>query len=91
MMYKDMNKAQLEAEFLKVKKEFENIKGLNLALNMSRGVPSKEQIELSLSMLDVLNSDTDCTAVNGIDCRNYGVLDGIPECKKLMADMLGVL
>ena len=90
MMYKDMKKAQLEAEFLKVKKEFENIKGLNLALNMSRGVPSKEQIELSLSMLDVLNSDTDCTAVNGIDCRNYGVLDGIPECKKLMADMLGV-
>lgn len=90
MMYKDMDKAQLQGELSRLTQEFEDIKNLKLSLNMSRGVPSKEQIDLSLSMLDILHSSADCTAENGVDCRNYGVLDGIPECKKLMADMLDV-
>ena len=90
MLYKDYSKEQLSAEFSNLKKEYEEIKDLKLSLNMSRGVPSAEQLELSLSMLDIINSSVQCQTVDGLDCRNYGILDGIPSCKALMADMLNV-
>lgn len=90
MLFSEMDKAQLNKLHEELKNEYENIKDLGLKLNMSRGVPSVEQLNLSQKMLDVLNSDSDCNSENGTECRNYGVLDGIPECKKLMADMMGV-
>ena len=90
MLYKDYSKEQLSAEFSNLKKEYEEIKDLKLSLNMSRGVPSAQQLELSLSMLDIINSSVQCQTVDGQDCRNYGILDGIPSCKALMADMLKV-
>ncbi|MDO4939700.1 MAG: aminotransferase [Lachnospiraceae bacterium] len=70
-----------------LKKEYEEFKSRNLKLDMSRGKPSKEQLNLSMGMLDVLNSSSDLKDETGIDCRNYGVLDGIPECKRLMSRM----
>ena len=57
---------------------------------MSRGKPSKAQLDLSMGMMDVLSSASDLTCDDGTDCRNYGVLDGIPEMKQLFADMLGI-
>ena len=90
MFYKDYSKEQLSAEFSNLKKEYEEIKDLKLSLNMSRGVPSAQQLELSLSMLDIINSSAKCQTIDGLDCRNYGILDGIPSCKALMADMLNV-
>ena len=51
---------------------------------MSRGKPSREQLNISMALMDVLNSSTDLKDEDGVDCRNYGVLDGIPECKRLM-------
>ena len=90
MLYNDYSKEQLSAEFSNLKKEYEEIKDLKLSLNMSRGVPSAQQLELSLSMLDIINSSVQCQTVDGLDCRNYGILDGIPSCKALMADMLKV-
>ena len=54
---------------------------------MSRGKPSKEQLDLSVGMMDVLTSESDLTSVDGYDCRNYGVLDGIPEARMLLAEM----
>lgn len=90
MLFSEMDKVQLNILHDELKNEYEKIKKLGLKLNMSRGVPSVEQLNLSQKMLDVLNSDSDCTSENGTECRNYGVLDGIPECKKLMADMMGV-
>ena len=57
---------------------------------MSRGKPSSAQLELSSDMLDILNSSSDLKSENGLDVRNYGCLDGIPEAKKLMADIVGV-
>ena len=56
---------------------------------MSRGKPSAKQLDVSLGLLDTINSSSDLKALDGTDCRNYGVLDGIPEAKKLMADMMG--
>ena len=90
MLYKDYSKEQLSAEFSNLQKEYEEIKDLKLSLNMSRGVPSAQQLELSLSMLDIINSSAKCQTIDGLDCRNYGILDGIPSCKALMADMLKV-
>ena len=58
-------------------------------LNMTRGVPSNEQLALCNEMITDLSSD-DYTAANGADCRNYGGLDGIPEMKKIFADLLDV-
>ena len=64
-------------------------KAKGLALDMSRGKPSAKQLDVSLGLLDTINSSSDLKALDGTDCRNYGVLDGIPEAKKLMADMMG--
>ena len=55
---------------------------------MSRGKPSAKQLNVSLDMLDVINSSSELISENGTDCRNYGVLDGIPEAKRLMAEMM---
>ena len=68
---------------------YDGFKAQALSLNMARGNPCKEQLELSVSMLDVFN-DNDFMSECGTDVRNYGVLDGIPEAKKLFSDMIGV-
>ncbi len=70
-------------------KEYAEAKAKGLALDMSRGKPSAKQLDVSLGLLDTINSSSDRKALDGTDCRNYGVLDGIPEAKKLMADMMG--
>lgn len=90
MLYEKMNSAELTAEYEKLNKEYQDIKAMNLSLNMSRGVPCAEQLEISRPMLDTLNSDAECVTIDGQDCRNYGIMDGIPSCKKLMADVMGV-
>lgn len=63
-------------------------KGLNL--DLTRGKPGREQLELSEEMLGVISSGADVRCDNGLDCRNYGCLDGIPEAKKLFSDLLGI-
>ena len=68
---------------------YEEKKALGLNLDMSRGKPSAKQLDVSLGLLDTINSSSDLKSLDGTDCRNYGVLDGIPEAKKLMADMMG--
>ena len=90
MIYKDLNIEELEKELAKVKEEFNRLKGLNLSINMSRGQPSQEQLDLSMPMMDVLNSKADLRCEDGIDCRNYGVLGGINEAKKLLGDLIEV-
>lgn len=65
-------------------------KKMSLHLDLSRGKPSKEQLDLSVKMLDVLNSNSVLDSEDGTDCRNYGGADGIVEAKKLMADLIDV-
>lgn len=90
MRYSDCNREYLEKEYKNLLMRFENIKGMGLSLNMARGKPGKEQLDLSLPMLDVLNSSSAFVGDDGIDCRNYGLLDGISECKKLFGEVLGL-
>ena len=90
MLYNEMTKAEL----LKLREElmsaYEEKKGLGLNLSMARGKPSKEQLELSMPMLDVINKDTQFVGEDKLDIRNYGVLPGIMEARKFFADILEV-
>ena len=88
--YKDLSVEELTTLKSELEKRFDEIKAQNLKLDMSRGKPSKAQLDLSMGMMDVLNSDTDLVCEEGVDCRNYGVLDGIREAKQLLADMTEV-
>lgn len=89
LAYSEMSKDELKKELEGLKKDYNEICKKNISLDMSRGKPGKEQLDLSMDMLDVLTSESDVHASNGIDCRNYGVLGGIPEAKKMMADIMG--
>ena len=88
--YQELSKSELESLKEQLQKAYEDAKGKGLKLDMSRGKPSPAQLDLGLEMLDVLRSDSSMKAENGMDVRNYGVLEGIPEAKKLMADIMGV-
>ncbi len=87
--YLEMSASELQAELALVKKEYEEIKAQGLNIDMSRGKPGADQLDISDGMLTVLD-DGNFKCENGLDVRNYGILDGIPECKKLFADLLDV-
>ena len=87
--YQNLSKEQLLALKSELEASYEEKKALNLQLDMSRGKPSPSQLDVSLGLMDALNSSSVLKSEDGTDCRNYGVLDGIPEAKKLMADMMG--
>ena len=89
MQYNDMSKEELLALKESLNKEYAEAKAKGLSLDMSRGKPAAKQLDISLGLLDTINSSSDLKSEDGTDCRNYGVLDGIPEAKKLMADMMG--
>ena len=86
--YKEMTKEELEKEVVALKAQYKKYQEMDLHLNMARGKPCKEQLDLSMGMMDVLNSDEDLTCEDGTDCRNYGVLTGIEEAKVLIGDMM---
>lgn len=90
MSYLNCSKQELEKEYSSLVKQFEDVKSKGLNLNMARGKPGKEQLDLSLGLLDVVNSSSDFVGADGMDCRNYGILKGIEECRKLFGEMLGV-
>ena len=88
--YKDLSREELLELKSGLEARFTEIKAKGLKLDMSRGKPSAEQLNLSMEMMDVLNSGADLTCEDGVDCRNYGGLDGIAEAKQLLADMMEV-
>ncbi len=88
--YKSMAKEELEALKRELEQQFEDAKAKGLKLDMSRGKPGPAQLDLSMDMMDVLSAESVLKTEEGVDCRNYGTLDGIPEAKKLMGDMMGV-
>ena len=89
MKYIEMSPARLRSEYNKQVKTIEEYKAMGLKLDMSRGKPDSEQLSLSDPMLTSLDSGDKCV-YNGFDMRNYGILDGIPQAKQILADMLEV-
>ena len=88
--YAEMTKEELQELRKQLSTKYREYQGKDLRLDMSRGKPSVEQLDLSMGMMDVLSSDDDLTCEDGTDCRNYGVLDGIKEAKELLGDMMEV-
>ncbi len=87
--YSEMTREELLFEKEATEKRYSEKKALGLKLDISRGKPSPEQLALSLPMLDLINSETEnFKCENGFDIRNYGVVDGIPECRRLFAEIL---
>lgn len=87
--YKELTREELLELQSSLQAAYEEEKGKGLKLDMSRGKPGKEQLDLSMPMMNVLNGESDMNTEDGTDVRNYGILDGIPEAKKLFADMVG--
>ena len=88
MNYSEMNREQLSAVLAELKVEYGALCAKGLSLDLSRGKPGAKQLDLLQGMLDCISSSTDCRTENGFDCRNYGVLDGIPEAKRMCAELL---
>ncbi len=86
--YKEMNKEELEKELANLKAEYKRFQDMDLSLNMARGKPCHEQLDISMGMMDALNSEADLSCEDGTDCRNYGVLTGISEAKELIGAMM---
>ncbi len=89
-VYQEMSKQQLSQEKQKLEKEYAEFCARNLKLDMSRGKPGKAQLDLTADMLDCVNSNMELKAEDGLDVRNYGGLDGIPEAKRLFSQLLDV-
>ena len=87
MEYFQQSTDELIAERDRLEKEYQAWKDKGLSLDLSRGKPGRRQLDLMTGMLDCIHSAEDCITENGLDCRNYGVLDGIPEAKKLFSVM----
>ena len=90
MKYTAMSKSQLTAEYEKVKKKYDGYKAMGLSLDISRGKPSVEQLDISLGLLSKQRHEEDCKSRDGFDCRNYGVPFGMPEMKEIFSDITGI-
>ncbi len=88
--YAQMTKEELAAELDELKAEYKEYQEAGLALDMSRGKPSPEQLDLSMGLLNALDAESLMAAENGLDTRNYGGLEGIPEARRLIAEMIEV-
>ena len=88
--YEEMTREELLALRKELKAKYHDFQGRDLRLDMSRGKPSVDQLDLSMGMMDVLSSNDDLTCEDGTDCRNYGGLTGIDEAKELLGDMMEV-
>ena len=86
----ELTKEQLTSRLKSCEAIYADYQAKNLKLDMSRGKPCVEQLDLTLDMLECVNVRDGYTAENGLDTRNYGVLDGIPEAKKLFSDLLDI-
>lgn len=88
--YLKMSREELAEEFKSVRHEYEHLRGLHLSLDMSRGKPGFDNMDLSGEMFDLVGNDTGFKNISGIDCRNYGGLDGLTELKTLFGKILGL-
>lgn len=85
--FRKMSKEELQAQEVEVNKKYQEFKDLHLSLNMARGKPAPDQIDHANGMLETM---TDYHAKDGLDVRNYGVLDGLPEMKEIFSDLLDI-
>lgn len=88
--YRELSEEDLLSLKADLEKAYEKEKAKGLKLDMSRGKPAVSQLDMAMDFMDTLDSKSDMKTENGVDVRNYGVLEGIPEARKLLGDMMGV-
>ena len=88
--YTEMNTDELLAVCAAEQEKLDHWSDMNLTLDLTRGKPNQAQLDLSSGMLSIVSTRGDCFSASGLDCRNYGVLDGLPETKQLFSDLLGL-
>lgn len=88
--YKELSREELITLKKELEQKYKEAKAKGLKLDMSRGKPAASQLDIEMDFMDVLNSETPIKTEAGFDCRNYGLMEGIPEARKLLGDMLGV-
>lgn len=88
--YDSMDAEALSACLSDVKAKLDDWKSRDLSLDLTRGKPSQQQLDLSTDMLGVINDRESCFSEAGLDCRNYGILDGLPETKRLFSELLSI-
>lgn len=88
--YLNVPDEELRKIYDELRGKYKSFQSEGLKLNMARGKPSSEQLDLSLDMLDVLNSKSDFKSRDGVDLRNYGICDGIPEMKEFISELTGI-
>ena len=90
MEFSQMSRAEQLALLQELRTEYEKAKAMGLSLDLSRGKPSPDQLDLMNDLFDSMDSSVDCYTEDGVDCRNYGLLTGIPEAKRLFSDLLHI-
>ena len=88
--YFEMSREALEKEFADVSASYEKLRSMHLSLDMSRGKPGFDNMDLSEKMFDLVGNNIGFKNISGIDCRNYGGLDGLVELKTLFGEILGL-
>lgn len=90
MEYKLMSADKIEIEREGLLRRYKDYQKMQLHLDLSRGKPGQKQLDMLTGMLDCISEASDCRSETGYDYRNYGLLDGVPEAKKLFSDLLGI-
>ncbi len=85
-----MTPEELRAFMAAEQAKLDHYSEMNLTLDLTRGKPNQAQLDLSSEMLHIISDRGDCFSASGLDCRNYGILDGLPETKKLFSDLLNI-
>ncbi len=88
--YKDLSKEELLQLKIELENKYDDMVALNLKLNMARGLPSAEQLDMEADFFNTLNPSVNFISEAGIDCRNYGELIGIREARELMGNMMEI-
>ena len=88
--FSEMSHEELKALIASEQKKLDHWSDMDLTLDLTRGKPNQAQLDLSSGMLNIISDRGDCFSASGLDCRNYGILDGLPETKKLFSDLLDI-
>ncbi len=88
--YSELTKEELMQVIQAEQEKLDKWGSMSLTLDLTRGKPNQAQLDLSTEMLHIISDRGDCFSESGLDCRNYGILDGLPETKRLFSELLDV-